>query len=159
MATPCGPFTVVATGGMVVASGWAGDGASLVAWMTPASRPSGWNTVARLGSITDALHAYFDGDLEAIDAVAVCQRSGPFVELAWNAMRAVRAGAPVTYGELAARCGRAGAARAAGSACQRNAAALFVPCHRVVRGDGHLGAFRWGLAVKRWLLDHEASRP
>ena len=38
----------------------------------------------------------------------------------------------------------------------RNAAALFVPCHRVLRLDGSLGGFRWGLPVKRWLLDHEA---
>jgi methylated-DNA-[protein]-cysteine S-methyltransferase len=45
--------------------------------------------------------------------------------------------------------------RAAASACARNAAALFVPCHRVLRTDGTLGGFRWGVDVKRKLLAHE----
>jgi methylated-DNA-[protein]-cysteine S-methyltransferase len=156
VATPCGPFTVMAIGDTVVASGWAADGALVVGWMAPAARPDAWTVEAGLGPITDAVHAYFDGDLGAIDAVAVRQQSGPFVESAWDALRALPPGISVTYRDLAARCGRAGAARAAGSACQRNAAALFVPCHRVVRRDGSLGGFRWGLAVKRWLLDYEA---
>ncbi|MGH3662810.1 MAG: methylated-DNA--[protein]-cysteine S-methyltransferase, partial [Micromonosporaceae bacterium] len=46
----------------------------------------------------------------------------------------------------------------AAQACARNAAALYVPCHRVIRIGGALGGFRWGLPVKRWLLDYEASR-
>jgi methylated-DNA-[protein]-cysteine S-methyltransferase len=71
----------------------------------------------------------------------------------------VPAGAPVTYAELAAKAGRPAAVRAAAGACGSNAAALFVPCHRVLRTGGALGGFRWGLDVKRWLLDHEASPP
>ena len=47
------------------------------------------------------------------------------------------------------------AVRAAAAACAYNAAALFVPCHRILRTDGTLGGFRWGLPVKQWLLDHE----
>ena len=47
--------------------------------------------------------------------------------------------------------------RAAASACARNAAALFVPCHRVVRTDGTLGGYRWGLDVKRSLIAHESE--
>ena len=68
------------------------------------------------------------------------------------------AGAPVSYTEYAAKSGRPAAVRAAASACARNAAAMFVPCHRVLRNDGSLGGFRWGLPVKRWLLDHETAR-
>jgi methylated-DNA-[protein]-cysteine S-methyltransferase len=77
-----------------------------------------------------------------------------FLEQAWRVLREVRE--PITYTELAARAGRPAAVRAAAQACARNAAALFVPCHRVLRNDGTLGGFRWGLPVKRWLLNHEA---
>jgi methylated-DNA-[protein]-cysteine S-methyltransferase len=69
----------------------------------------------------------------------------------------VPAGEPDTYAAFAARCGRPAAVRAAAGACARNAAALFVPCHRVLATGGGLGGFRWGTPVKRWLLDHEAE--
>jgi methylated-DNA-[protein]-cysteine S-methyltransferase len=72
-------------------------------------------------------------------------------------LRTVPAGEPDTYAAFAARCGRPAAVRAAAGACARNAAALFVPCHRVLATGGGLGGFRWGTPVKRWLLDHEAA--
>ena len=61
----------------------------------------------------------------------------------------------MTYTGFAELAGRPRAVRAAAAACARNAAALFVPCHRVLRTDGGLGGFRWGLDVKKWLLGHE----
>jgi methylated-DNA-[protein]-cysteine S-methyltransferase len=70
-------------------------------------------------------------------------------------LRHVKPGEPVTYTAFAELTGRPRAVRAAAAACARNAAALFVPCHRVLRTDGTLGGYRWGLDVKRWLLDHE----
>jgi methylated-DNA-[protein]-cysteine S-methyltransferase len=70
-------------------------------------------------------------------------------------MRDIRPGEPITYQAFAARAGRPAAVRAAAGACARNAAALFVPCHRVVRTDGGLGGYLWGLPVKRLLLTHE----
>jgi len=73
-------------------------------------------------------------------------------------LRSVAPGEPVTYTELAAMAGRPDAARAAASACARNACGLFVPCHRVVRTGGGLGGYRYGLGVKQWLLDHESHR-
>jgi methylated-DNA-[protein]-cysteine S-methyltransferase len=151
LATPCGPFMVMAAGDVVVASGWTTDAGQLLG-----SRPDGRRTRRDLGPITRAVRDYLDGNVGAIDAIAVRQQSGPFIEQAWDALRALPPGSPISYEALAARCGRPGAARAAGSACGRNAVALFVPCHRALRGDGSLGGFRWGLAVKRWLLDHEA---
>jgi methylated-DNA-[protein]-cysteine S-methyltransferase len=103
--------------------------------------------------------AYHKGDLDAPSPIPVRQRSGAFLEHAWEVLRTVPAGVAVSYTEYAAKAGRPAAVRAAASACARNAAALFVPCHRVLRNDGSLGGFRWGLPVKRWLLDHETHSP
>jgi methylated-DNA-[protein]-cysteine S-methyltransferase len=153
--TPAGPFTMLATDDAVLASGWTTDVGALAPLvhhdLRPGTQPQ---QRADLGPFTKAVLAYVDGDLEAIDDVPVRQRSGAFLEHAWATLREVRE--PVTYTEFAARAGRPAAVRAAAQACARNAAALFVPCHRVLRLDGSLGGFRWGLPVKRWLLDHEA---
>jgi methylated-DNA-[protein]-cysteine S-methyltransferase len=71
-------------------------------------------------------------------------------------LREIDPGAPISYTEFAARTGNPVANRAAAQACARNAAALFVPCHRIVRSDGTMGGFRWGIQIKRRLLAHEA---
>jgi methylated-DNA-[protein]-cysteine S-methyltransferase len=157
--TPTGPFTaVVDADGAVLASGWTADVDALLPLVHPSLRPASVRRLDDLGTVSSAITRYHDGDLGAVDAVPVRQRSGAFLEHAWEVLRTVPAGAPVSYTEYAAKAGRPAAVRAAASACARNAAALFVPCHRVWRTDGSLGGFRWGLPVKRWLLDHEAPR-
>jgi methylated-DNA-[protein]-cysteine S-methyltransferase len=157
--TPAGPFTaVVDTDGAVLASGWTADVDALLPLVHPTLRPPAARQLNDLGGVSAAITAYHAGDLDAVDAVAVRQRSGAFLEHAWDVLRTVPAGAPVSYTEYAAKSGRPAAVRAAAAACARNAAALFVPCHRVLRNDGSLGGFRWGLPVKRWLLDHETAR-
>lgn len=108
-----------------------------------------------LGTISDAVLAYLDGELTALDRVPVEQPGSGFLADAWQALRETKPGEPLSYTGLAVRAGRPSAVRAAANACARNAAALFVPCHRVVRADGGLGGYRWGLEVKRWLLAHE----
>jgi methylated-DNA-[protein]-cysteine S-methyltransferase len=155
--TPTGPFTIIADpDGAVLASGWTASTDDLLPVIAPALRPAALTPRQDLGAATKAAVAYHDGDLTAIDTVEVRQSSGPYIQHAWEILRTVPAGEPVSYTEFAARSGRPEAIRAAASACARNAAALFVPCHRVFRADGTLGGFRWGLPVKRWLLDHEA---
>jgi methylated-DNA-[protein]-cysteine S-methyltransferase len=160
VATPPGPFTVVVTddrdgGDVVLASGWTDDVAALLPVVHRALRPT-WVERADGLPVLDTVEAFFAGDVEAIQEVRVRQRSGPFLEDAWDVLRTVPAGTPDTYASFAARCGRPTAVRAAANACARNAAALFVPCHRVLGSDGGLGGFRWGTPVKRRLLDHEA---
>jgi methylated-DNA-[protein]-cysteine S-methyltransferase len=157
--TPAGPFTaIVDADGAVLASGWTADVDTLLPLVHTTLRPAGSRQMTDLGAISTAILRYHEGDLGAVDEVPVRQRSGEFLEHAWDVLRTLPAGAPVSYTEYATKAGRPAAIRAAASACARNAAALFVPCHRVVRNDGSLGGFRWGLPVKRWLLDHEATR-
>jgi methylated-DNA-[protein]-cysteine S-methyltransferase len=161
VSTPPGPFTVVVTRGpdgadVVLAGGWTDDVSVLLPVIHRSLRPV-WVEEADSLPVLDVVDAFVAGDLAAIDDVAVHQRSGPFLEDAWEVLRTVPAGQPDTYAAFAARCGRPAAVRAAANACARNAAALFVPCHRVLGSDGGLGGFRWGTPVKRWLLDHEAA--
>jgi methylated-DNA-[protein]-cysteine S-methyltransferase len=157
MDTPAGPFTAVLDGdGAVLASGWTDGTAALLPVIHPSLRPAeAPREVADLGAVSRAVRGYLDGELDAIEEVPVRQVSGAFLAHAWQVLRTVRPGRPVTYTGYAALAGRPAAVRAAANACARNAAALFVPCHRVLRTDGSLGGFRWGLPVKRWLLDHE----
>ncbi|WP_341717538.1 methylated-DNA--[protein]-cysteine S-methyltransferase [Micromonospora sp. FIMYZ51] len=154
--TPTGPFTVVAgPHGAVRAAGFTPEPANLLSLIHPSLRGE-LRQRAELGPVTRAVADYLAGDLAAIDTVAVEQHSGgAFMSHAWEVLREVKPGEPVTYTGYAALAGRPAAIRAAAAACARNAAALFVPCHRVLRTDGTLGGYRWGLPVKQWLLGHE----
>jgi methylated-DNA-[protein]-cysteine S-methyltransferase len=102
-----------------------------------------------------ALRDYFAGDVSALSRVEVSQPGGAFHTRVWAEMRAVAPGTTVSYSDLAARAGAPRAARAAASACARNSVCLFVPCHRVIRNDGSLGGYYYGLDTKRRLLEHE----
>ena len=75
------------------------------------------------------------------------------------ALELVPFGEVVSYGELARRSGRPRAARAVGTAMATNPIAVIVPCHRVVRSDGSMGAYGGGSAAKRWLLELEGRNP
>ena len=81
---------------------------------------------------------------------------GAFDIAVWRACRQVPYGKTVSYGELAVRVGRAGAARAVGGAMRRNPLLLLMPCHRVLAGGRAVGGFSAGIEVKRALLRHEA---
>lgn len=125
----------------------------------PGAAPRGAAPPGALSTITEAVAAYSAGDLGALDRVTVEQDGGPFFQQVWRAMREIPAGTTVSYAQLAARAGNSRAVRAAGSACARNLLAPFLPCHRVLRSDGALGGYAYGLAVKDALLAHESRRP
>ena len=84
-------------------------------------------------------------------------RGTAFQRRVWQALQAVAPGQTVTYSELAAKIGAPSSARAVASACAANALAVAIPCHRVVRADGSLSGYRWGVERKRALLDREQS--
>lgn len=178
LATPDGPFTVIASSDAVLASGWTDDIDLLLSLVHPPLRPvrnqlrmltedgidqgdtAESGDASPSGSVLAqavwAVRDYYGGDLSAPARVPVHQVSGPFRAQAWEVLRGVAPGEPVTYAVYAERCSRPTAVRAAAGACAFNAAALFVPCHRVLRSDGTLGGFRYGVDVKRRLLDREA---
>ena len=151
-----GTLTVVADGGVVVASGY-DDG--VVARIPASLRSRGTRNVGRIEAVSEAIEAYEAGDVGALDRVPVDQPGGEFYQAAWQAMRQIPPGQTWSYAELAAKVGKPTAVRAAGSACARNNVAPFVPCHRVVRSDGSLGGYAYGLPVKRALLAHERGTP
>ena len=114
-------------------------------------------TVTTIPAISDLINDYFDGDLTALNAIQVRQPGAHFSQAAWKAMKKVKAGSIISYGELAERAGSPAAVRAAGSACAKNAIVLVVPCHRIVKTGGALGNYAYGLNKKEWLLHHEGA--
>jgi O-6-methylguanine DNA methyltransferase len=83
-------------------------------------------------------------------------RGTEFQKRVWAVLLRVPAGNTITYAALAARVGNPKAIRAVASACAANAIALAIPCHRVIRSDGTLSGYRWGIEAKRALLAREA---
>jgi AraC family transcriptional regulator of adaptative response/methylated-DNA-[protein]-cysteine methyltransferase len=80
-----------------------------------------------------------------------------FQRRVWHALGEIPAGTTETYGSVARRIGAPHAAKEVGAACAANPIAVAIPCHRVVRSDGALGGYRWGVARKRALLEREAN--
>jgi len=103
-----------------------------------------------------ALVRYFEGEITALDTIAVAFTGTAFQHQVWNALRTIAAGTTLSYGELAKRIGRPKAVRAVGLANGSNPIGVVVPCHRVVGSNGSLTGYGGGLVRKRWLLAHEA---
>ncbi|NNH53131.1 methylated-DNA--[protein]-cysteine S-methyltransferase [Promicromonospora citrea] len=157
LTTPDGPFSILAADDAVLASGWTEDLAALLALVHPTLRGPGRTDPPAPSSAPEgvleeaaaAVAAYYDGDHDAPGRVPVRQASGPFRAHAWDVLRKVKAGERLTYTQYATRAGRPAAVRAAAGACAMNAAALFVPCHRILRTDGSLGVGGGGSALDR----------
>jgi AraC family transcriptional regulator, regulatory protein of adaptative response / methylated-DNA-[protein]-cysteine methyltransferase len=109
----------------------------------------------------DALRPYMDSilahlrDRTSLAALPLDVVGTPFQHEVWQALRAIPAGERRTYGQIAATLGNPKSARAVARACATNPAALVIPCHRVVRGDGDSGGYRWGSKRKQALLASE----
>ncbi len=106
------------------------------------------------GTWVAAIIRHLQGSLPRLDLPLDLQASA-FQLRVWEALRGIPYGETRSYGEVARAMGQPGAARAVARACAANPAALVIPCHRVVRGDGQPGGYRWGSQRKRALLDQE----
>jgi AraC family transcriptional regulator of adaptative response/methylated-DNA-[protein]-cysteine methyltransferase len=105
--------------------------------------------VARVVGFVEAPAQAFDLPLDV--------RGTAFQQRVWQALRKIPAGATATYTDIAKRIGRPKAVRAVAAACAGNPVAVAIPCHRVVRLDGDLAGYRWGVARKRALLAKEKA--
>ena len=106
--------------------------------------------VARVVGLVDAPALGLDLPLDV--------RGTAFQQRVWQALSRIPAGSTATYAEIAARIGAPGAARAVARACAANPLAVAIPCHRVVKTDGSVSGYRWGIDRKRSLLEREASQ-
>jgi methylated-DNA-[protein]-cysteine S-methyltransferase len=161
METPLGTFTLLVEGDAVRGAGFTADVDEMIriADVDAASVQRDGRPVDDNHPGVAAVKAYFAGDLRAIDKVEVIDRPvvGPFTKAARDALRAIPPGTTLSYTQLAAEAGNVRAVRAAGAACASNPVALIVPCHRVVRTDGSLSGYLYGLDIKQRLLDYEAA--
>ena len=105
--------------------------------------------VQRVGGLIEDPSVTFDLPLDV--------RGTPFQQKVWTALRNNPVGVTTTYSDLAARIGDPKAVRAVASACASNRLAVAIPCHRVLRNDGSLSGYRWGVQRKRSLIEREAA--
>ena len=113
-------------------------------------------TVAGNDDVIAAVTAAVDGTASAA-MVSLDLRGTAVQQRVWQALCAIPVGQTITYTQLAAAVGAPTSSRAVARACGANAVAVVVPCHRVVRADGGLSGYRWGVERKRVLLGREAA--
>lgn len=158
--TPVGAAVLAASDAGLVAMVFLDDGTAQEARQRLTARlgepvlDTGSGLLRRAGR---ALARYFQGDQRRFD-LPLDLRGTPFQRRVWAALRRVPFGRTVSYGELAATLGRPRSTRAVAQALGRNPLPIIVPCHRVIRSDGHLGGFSAGLDRKRRLLALEGDQ-
>ncbi len=162
--TPLGPLLVAATTRGICAVMLGADDAALETRLA-AEFPKAARTRVDAGreEWLDAVIAriahelgWSDADAPALPPIDVAATA--FQWRVWNALTRIPAGSTKSYGDVAGELGLPRGARAVGNACGSNRLALIVPCHRVVREDGSLGGWRWGMERKRELLAREQRR-
>jgi AraC family transcriptional regulator of adaptative response/methylated-DNA-[protein]-cysteine methyltransferase len=151
--TSFGAMLLAATGRGICRLSFGETEAALIARFPNASIEHGGEALAALlGEVVAAVEAPGRAHHLPLD-----MRGTVFQEAVWRELARIPPGETLSYAALAARAGRPGAARAAGSACGANPVAILVPCHRALRGDGSPGGYAYGLAIKAALLEREKS--
>ena len=112
---------------------------------------------AALSNDLAAIARFIETPGAGLDLPLDMRHGTPFQQRVWEVLRAIPCGATIAYTALARHLGQPNGARAVATACAANAIALGIPCHRVVRTDGTLSGYRWGIERKRALLDKESQ--
>ncbi len=160
--TAMGPLLMAATDRGVCFAQFGESEAGLIAQLkhefpNASHTPSPMAGSGELDAWIHAFEAHIAGDAPRPD-LPLDLRGTAFQIRVWRFLLKVPEGSLLSYGELASGIGAPKAVRAAASACAANRIAVLVPCHRVLRGDGGLGGYRWGIARKRALIDQERAR-
>lgn len=156
VATPIGSLHLISDEQVLVAAGFSSV-AELKTKLSSDDAKRAIKAGTNLKWLTEIVENYFDGDFDAFNTLKVRQPGNEFSQNAWRAMRKIPSGKVISYATLAKRAGSPAAVRAAGTACGRNAIAPIIPCHRIVRSDGKLGNYGYGVSKKEWLLRHEQA--
>jgi AraC family transcriptional regulator, regulatory protein of adaptative response / methylated-DNA-[protein]-cysteine methyltransferase len=150
--TSLGPMLVAATGKGVCRLSFGEDGSAIRQRFPNAELiEGGAEFEALLAQVVAAVETPGDFAHIPIDV-----KGTAFQEAIWHELRRIPLGETRTYAQLAAAAGNPGAVRAAGSANGANHVSVLIPCHRVIRTDGSLGGYAWGLDIKRELLARES---
>lgn len=161
MTEHCWLETPLGTMYLAIANGALREAGFVETWARPVLGPDDETSDSGLSGeaqhVRDAIAAYFVGDVEAIDEIAIDPQGTEFQVAVWHAIREVPAGQTVSYQDIARAVGKPAAYRAVGTATGRNPLGIAVPCHRIVRSDGGLGGYGGGLHRKEWFLEHERS--
>ena len=159
MTEHCWIETPLGTMYLAIADGALREAGFVETWARPVLEPDSESPDSGLSvealHVRDAVAAYFEGDVKAIDEIDIDPVGTEFQVAVWQAIREVPAGRTVSYQDIARAVGKPAAYRAVGTATGRNPVGIAVPCHRIVRADGGLGGYGGGLHRKEWFLEHE----
>lgn len=154
--TPVGNIYLIADSGILIAAGFKSLN-SLQNRLTPNDKLRKIEPIEKIPKISKLIDNYFDGRLDALNLIQVRQPGAQFSQKVWRVMRAIPAGMTISYAQLAKKAGSPAAFRAAGTACGNNLIAPIIPCHRIIKSDGTLGNYGYGVAIKEKLLRFEGA--
>ncbi len=154
--TPVGNIYLIADNGILIAAGFKSLN-SLQNRLSPNDKLRKMESIEKIPKISKLIDDYFEGSLDALNLIQVRQPGAQFSQKVWKVMRAIPVGMTISYAQLAKKAGSPAAFRAAGTACGNNLIAPIIPCHRIIKSDGTLGNYGYGVAIKEKLLRLEGA--
>ena len=153
-----GYIIIVISNGKVISLDVGGGGMYEARKMVSSLYPDATESIAPFKTIRTLLDRYLQGREVDFDIEVDISRLGSFTQKVLNELRKIPYGETRTYGWLARKAGKPGAARAVGQALKRNPIPIIIPCHRVIRDDGTIGGFSMGINIKERLLALEGAK-